>query len=64
MVKNYMKYFAEDKVYLDKKELLSTNVNAGPNDNIILVSGKLQSNVSNKLVKMESKKSIKSIRLN
>jgi hypothetical protein len=37
MVKNSMKYFAEDKVYLDKKELLSTNVNTGSKHNINLV---------------------------
>jgi hypothetical protein len=34
-----MKYFAEDKVYLDKKELLSTNVSTGSEDYINLVSG-------------------------
>ena len=63
MVKNSMKYFAEDKVYLDKKELLSTNFNTGSKDNIIYVSGDYNLKRID-FAKYRYKKSIKSVRLN
>lgn len=63
MVKNSIKYFAEDKVYLDKKELLSTNANTGSKVDIILVSGDY--NIKRiDFAKYRYKESIKSVRLN